>query len=93
MINKEIAYKIYKQSKRKNKEPVYLIDYEKLENQIIEAASNGLNYTVYYGLASDDDIAKLHNELHYSTNIPMHRLPGIGLVQISGMIVYWENFK
>lgn len=40
-----------------------------------------------------DDVAKLHNELHYGTNTPMHRLPGIGLVQVSGMVVYWENFK
>lgn len=36
MISRETAYKIYKQNKNKNSKPVYLIDYDKLENQIIE---------------------------------------------------------
>lgn len=56
-------YEVY--YKNKNSKPVYLIDYDKLENQIIEASSNGLNYTIYYGMVSNDDLVKLHNELHY----------------------------
>lgn len=92
MISRETAYKIYKQNK--NSKPVYLIDYDKLENQIIEASSNGLNYTIYYGMVSNDDLVKLHNELHYDYNLPMIKKLSLGgLVQVSGMVVYWENFK
>ena len=94
MISRETTYKIYKQNKNKIQKPVYLINYDKLENQIIEASSNGLNYTIYYGMVSNDDLVKLHNELHYVYNLPMIKKLSLGgLIQISGLVVYWENFK
>lgn len=45
-------------------------------------------------MVSNDDLVKLHNELHYDYNLPMIKKLSLGgLIQISGLVVYWENFK